>query len=552
MSDMTSLAQVVTSEPPAAPRHQAAPRRNGTNGDTRPRETADDTDVRRRDEATAATDTGRSDEGRHNRSDESSARDDEGSFRSHVQKAMERNQPKDKNTQTSKTALLQAALATAEQVSGQKSARQPLPLPGQVGQTDGDGSTPDGVHRAVLAALGKQANAQQNNQAAGQANGKAARTAASESLTQTGQTSKAGESAKDAASDQAAAKGKSTQGSPEGKSTVEAKANGEGKTAAETSGAKQDTVKDTASAGTPVAAEDSAAKTRAAGTQTDANRATDTTQRNPAANAQSLQPQTGQASTDGDAAGSDARGDGQGRFTLNQAAAATAGSEAERSANAAATNTGGQTFEATIESATQGSEATSVTTTTAPSIATAAPAATAQATPAEGAGEVSPADQVFAQMRANLRGAGDSITIRLDPPELGQVRISLEMDADGLRAQLRASNTQTLGDLQREAQTLINRLTEAGIQVRRIDVQPTEQTGDRAMHDNTDGQSQQGQATSQEAQDQSGDARSSDGEPGTAPGKTGPGEAHRDSDEQENTPEAPPAGDADGSINVMM
>jgi flagellar hook-length control protein FliK len=460
---------------------------------------------------------------------------------------MERTQPKGDKTEPSKTALLQAALAGAEQVSDEKSATKPLPLPALTGQTGSDGkNAPDGVHQAVLAALGNKA-AVENRQNATSTSGPSA-----EWIAQTAKENQAD-------GGEPSAKATEADGKQAGQSKAAAAKQADQSKAAATKQAEQskaNTVQaETGETGKSASADNKEASVDA--TQAIKGEATGSKDSQPgqptvAGNQGTVGLQnTAQQPGGRNLTDREGQGDNQGRFTLKQAAAAT---ENESGKAAGATlNSTNQSFEATVESVSQ--NASAVTASTTPSIATAATAAqgAAQGAQAESAGELSPTDQVFAQMRANLRGPGDSITIRLDPPELGTVRISLEMDTDGLRAQLRASNSQTLGDLQRDAQTLINRLTEAGIQVRRVDVQPTEQSGDRPMHDSAEGQSDNGTA-SQQAQDQSGQAPSRQGrdaESNPAGENASDGQTATQQDE-DSTPHAPSGDGADGSINVMM
>ncbi len=539
MSEMSSLAQLVSSEPPAAARRTVTPRRDYTDeSNPRPRE-VDDDDVRHADQTKADRTTDRSNDDRGG--EESKGTDDEGSFRSHVRKAMERNQPKDgkaDNAKPTKTALLQAALATAEQVSGEKSAQKAAPLSALTGERMKAEDAPDGVHRAVLAALGQQAKTRNPETAETPSHAKAGQmlTKDSAQAASTDATEKPadGKQAADASKNQAA-------DAPKTQAADTAETKGEqvaAKPKADPEAASAKNIQKEA----PQAAGEATQKTPARQDESDSNDTPTATQPTSAvaAGLQTGQPSTGRQTGDGQS-----RDDGQGRFVLNAAAAR------QEPAQAVTPSSDGQSFEATMETVSQSSQ--SAPTIGTPTVAQAATAAQSAATgtSVEGADEVSPADQVFAQMRGNLRGAGDSMVIRLDPPELGQVRISLEMDAGGLRAQIRADNAQTLGDLQREAQTLISRLTEAGIQVRRVDVQPTEQSGDRPMHDPADGQAQQG-ANPQEAQDHSGGAR----------GRQGEGDAEGDGRQEsataatinkpQDTPDASPTGGADGSINVMM
>jgi len=79
------------------------------------------------------------------------------------------------------------------------------------------------------------------------------------------------------------------------------------------------------------------------------------------------------------------------------------------------------------------------------------------------------ADQVAQSLRGTLERGGREITLRLNPPELGRVRMSLQAEGREVRGLLEADNVRTLGQLQREAPLLMSRLAEAGIQVRRMD-----------------------------------------------------------------------------------
>ena len=79
-------------------------------------------------------------------------------------------------------------------------------------------------------------------------------------------------------------------------------------------------------------------------------------------------------------------------------------------------------------------------------------------------------DQVADSLGQNALRVGQQITIRLNPPELGAVRLTLEADGKDLRGVLEVENPRALGELQREAPSLMNRLAEIGVQVRRLDI----------------------------------------------------------------------------------
>ena len=105
-------------------------------------------------------------------------------------------------------------------------------------------------------------------------------------------------------------------------------------------------------------------------------------------------------------------------------------------------------------------------------IADAAPTAGPAMSPMEQALETPQAgDQIVQAMRARTLANGDEITVRLDPPELGRVKISIQSDADGIRGVVQAENARTLSELQRETPSLVQRLAESGVDIRRVEFQ---------------------------------------------------------------------------------
>ncbi|MCY2931651.1 MAG: flagellar hook-length control protein FliK, partial [Planctomycetota bacterium] len=81
------------------------------------------------------------------------------------------------------------------------------------------------------------------------------------------------------------------------------------------------------------------------------------------------------------------------------------------------------------------------------------------------------ADQVVSVVLSNRSDHSQQVTIRLDPPELGTIHLSLQTDKDMVRGVVRVDNPETFKQLQRETPQLIERLVEGGIQVKHIDVQ---------------------------------------------------------------------------------
>jgi len=84
-----------------------------------------------------------------------------------------------------------------------------------------------------------------------------------------------------------------------------------------------------------------------------------------------------------------------------------------------------------------------------------------------GLGDV--AGQVAESIRASGGPTDRQILVNLNPPELGQVRIVLRSEADGIRGVIHAEEAETLSRLQQEAAPLLARLSGDGIEIRRLD-----------------------------------------------------------------------------------
>ena len=84
--------------------------------------------------------------------------------------------------------------------------------------------------------------------------------------------------------------------------------------------------------------------------------------------------------------------------------------------------------------------------------------------------ESSMVDQIARVVRANAARTGRQIVVRLNPPELGRVRLMLHSDGSDVRGVLKVESPETLAELQREAGALVQRLAESGVQLRRLDV----------------------------------------------------------------------------------
>ena len=121
-------------------------------------------------------------------------------------------------------------------------------------------------------------------------------------------------------------------------------------------------------------------------------------------------------------------------------------------------------------------------------VAAAAPAS-ATATPQAGRGGVGSGgalgqtadmpvtDQIAQSVRSSGVGLDRQVIIRLSPPDLGQVRVTLRASGNRVRGVLEVDNPETLRRLEREAGVLTQRLQEAGLQVKRMDVVMVRQDG---------------------------------------------------------------------------
>jgi flagellar hook-length control protein FliK len=103
-----------------------------------------------------------------------------------------------------------------------------------------------------------------------------------------------------------------------------------------------------------------------------------------------------------------------------------------------------------------------------------------QAEISQQAADVPVADQIVRSIRAADARIGRQITVQLAPPELGKVRITLRSSGQQIRGVIEADNPDTLRRLEREAVGLTQRLSDAGLEVRRLDVVLARQDGQAA------------------------------------------------------------------------
>ena len=89
---------------------------------------------------------------------------------------------------------------------------------------------------------------------------------------------------------------------------------------------------------------------------------------------------------------------------------------------------------------------------------------------ASGPADASPAGQVAEQVHLAGPRAGQRVVVRLDPPELGHVRLTLRGGRGGIRGTIEVDNARTLAELQNAAPPMIERLAAGGIVLRRLDL----------------------------------------------------------------------------------
>jgi flagellar hook-length control protein FliK len=80
-------------------------------------------------------------------------------------------------------------------------------------------------------------------------------------------------------------------------------------------------------------------------------------------------------------------------------------------------------------------------------------------------------EQITAHIQMRRDDLGEEMVIRLDPPELGKVRIQIRSENGQLAGVIRTDNAQTHAELQREASSLMQRLNEAGVRIKTLDMQ---------------------------------------------------------------------------------
>ena len=95
--------------------------------------------------------------------------------------------------------------------------------------------------------------------------------------------------------------------------------------------------------------------------------------------------------------------------------------------------------------------------------------------PANAGSRPAVAEQIMESVRTSLSAGSRQIVIQLNPPELGKVSITFREDADGITGLLQVDEPQTRHQLQQALPEIIQNLQNSGVQIKRLEVQLTDQ-----------------------------------------------------------------------------
>lgn len=93
-----------------------------------------------------------------------------------------------------------------------------------------------------------------------------------------------------------------------------------------------------------------------------------------------------------------------------------------------------------------------------------------QADAATAADRPRPAEQIIESVRQAVRDGQRELTINLNPPELGRVRLKMYAEGGAVTGRIEVENTHTLHEIRQQAELLTERLTADGITFRRLEV----------------------------------------------------------------------------------
>jgi len=81
-----------------------------------------------------------------------------------------------------------------------------------------------------------------------------------------------------------------------------------------------------------------------------------------------------------------------------------------------------------------------------------------------------PAEQIIENIRQAIQNGQRDLTINLNPPELGRVRMRMYTEGNEIRGRLEVDNPRSFNEIRQQAELLTQRLVGEGIMLRRLDV----------------------------------------------------------------------------------
>ncbi len=154
------------------------------------------------------------------------------------------------------------------------------------------------------------------------------------------------------------------------------------------------------------------------------------------------------------------------------------------------------------------------------------------------------ADQIADAVTGGSVQAGRRVVVRLDPPELGSVRVTVRADGDGVRGVIEVDSARTLAEVERQTAALVERLADQGLTLRRMDVVLNDSTERNAAGDGSQQASGDGDdAREGELDGHAGGTSAGEGAPSASGGEPGESGGPAPADAQTAT---------DSSVNVWM
>jgi flagellar hook-length control protein FliK len=155
------------------------------------------------------------------------------------------------------------------------------------------------------------------------------------------------------------------------------------------------------------------------------------------------------------------------------------------------------------------------------------------------------AEQILDSLHGSVVQGDKSILVRLNPPELGYVAVRLEEDSGRITGVLEVSREQTRHEIEQTLPEVARSLHEAGIQVTRLDVLASNETGRDGTRD------QWQQETMAQQQESGGQEDRSQGPESPRARYSAGGEAATGTTGDGNI-ESPLDGISSGRINLLM